>query len=88
MGQQDNYGNLVVVNHPGGKQTRYAHLDTIQVVIGQQVNSGEVLGTVGTTGRPDLDTPHLHFEVRDNSPLGWVAQDPVIHLQSQSTKPE
>ncbi len=70
------YGNLVVVNHQSGKQTRYAHLSNIQVQAGQQVQSGEVLGTVGTTGQPDSQPSHLHFEIRYNSELGWVAEDP------------
>jgi murein DD-endopeptidase MepM/ murein hydrolase activator NlpD len=78
---QGNYGNLVVVNHQGGKQTRYAHLETIKVNIGQSVEVGAILGTVGVTGSPDLPQSHLHFEIRYNSPSGWVAQDPKIHFQ-------
>jgi len=80
-GQQDNYGNLVVVNHPSGWQTRYAHLATLAVTVGETVAAGRPLGTVGTTGRPDLAEPHLHFEVRSPSPIGWVAQDPTLHLE-------
>jgi len=79
--EQGNYGKLVVINHPSGLQTRYAHLNTIQVQPGQEITQGEKLGTVGTTGQPDLSQPHLHFEVRYNSALGWVAQDPSVHLQ-------
>jgi murein DD-endopeptidase MepM/ murein hydrolase activator NlpD len=78
---QGNYGNLVVVNHQGGKQTRYAHLETITVNVGQSVEVGTILGTVGVTGSPDLTQSHLHFEIRYNSPSGWVAQDPQIHFQ-------
>lgn len=81
VGQEDNYGNLIVVEHEEGRQTRYAHLESIQVNVGQQVEAGGSLGTVGTTGKPDLAAPHLHFEVRYNSPFGWVAQDPEIHLK-------
>jgi murein DD-endopeptidase MepM/ murein hydrolase activator NlpD len=79
--QQDNYGNLVVINHQGGRQTRYAHLEQLRVRRGQQVNRGDTLGTVGSTGRPDTDKPHLHFEVRYSSPQGWVAQDPEPNLK-------
>jgi murein DD-endopeptidase MepM/ murein hydrolase activator NlpD len=79
--QRGNYGNLVVINHPDGLQTRYAHLDQIQVQPGQNVSQGDEIGTVGTTGQPDLTAAHLHFEVRYNSALGWVAQDPSVHLQ-------
>jgi len=84
-GQQGNYGNLVVINHQGGRQTRYAHLGSISVIVGQRVQVEDFLGTVGSTGRPDLEQPHLHFEVRQDSPLGWVAQDPKLHLQAKPT---
>lgn len=85
-GPQGIYGNLVVVNHQAGKQTRYAHLRDIAVKVGQKVRSGEVLGTVGTTGKPDIPQPHLHFEVRYNTGLGWVAEDPKTYLQSSVKK--
>ncbi|MEP0759266.1 M23 family metallopeptidase [Coleofasciculus sp. FACHB-T130] len=81
IGDRGDSGNLVVINHPGGRQTRYAHLATIDASRGKQVNQGDVLGTVGTTGLPDVDKPHLHFELRYNSNLGWVAQDPQPYLQ-------
>lgn len=82
---QGNYGNLIVVNHEGGRQSRYAHLNSMTVKAGQKVGQGETLGTVGSTGNPDIDKPHLHFEVRYNSPLGWVAQDPELHLPTRPT---
>lgn len=85
-GPQGDYGNLVVVNHQAGKQTRYAHLKDIAVKVGQKVQSGEVLGTVGTTGKRDIPPSHLHFEVRYNSGLGWVAEDPLIYLQATVKK--
>ncbi|MCU0542931.1 MAG: M23 family metallopeptidase [Oscillatoriaceae cyanobacterium Prado104] len=81
-GVQGVYGNLVVVNHQAGKQTRYAHLKDIAVKTGQKVRSGERLGTVGTTGKPDVPQSHLHFEVRYNTGLGWVAEDPKTYLQA------
>ena len=74
------YGFLVVVDHGQGRQTRYAQLNRFQVAIGQSVKAGETLGFVGTTGRPDISQSHLHFEVRFQSPVGWVAQDPKLHL--------
>lgn len=87
-GEQGIYGNLVVVNHQQGRQTRYAHLDTIDVRVGQQVEAGGELGKVGQTGTPDTDEPHLHFEVRYNSDLGWVAEDPGVYWRSMSaTRP-
>lgn len=80
VGPEGNYGNLIVINHEGGLQTRYAHLNTITVTIGTEVKTGDVIGTVGVSGLPDLNVPHLHFEVRYHTPMGWLAQDPVIHL--------
>ena len=85
-GPQGDYGNLVVVNHQAGKQTRYAHLKDIAVKVGQKVQSKEVLGTVGMTGKRALAQAHLHFEVRYNSGLGWVAEDPLLYLQATVKK--
>lgn len=82
--ERGTYGNLVVINHPGGQQTRYAHLEKINVQVGQQVRRGSQLGTVGTTGRPDVNEPHLHFEVRYNSALGWVSEDPGVYFQDMN----
>ena len=60
--RRGNYGNLVVVDHGNGLETRYAHCDTLDVTPGQRVRAGDQLATVGDTG---LATgPHLHFEVR------------------------
>jgi murein DD-endopeptidase MepM/ murein hydrolase activator NlpD len=79
--EQGTYGKLVIINHSGGLQSRYAHLDSINVTVGQQVKKADLLGTVGTTGQPAAKQPHLHFEVRSSSSLGWAAQDPKSYLQ-------
>ncbi|USR89870.1 M23 family metallopeptidase [Phormidium yuhuli AB48] len=79
-GRQDPYGNFVVINHSQGRQTRYAHLETLTVEQGEFVDAGQPLGTVGTSGEPDVPQPHLHFEVRSNTELGWVAQNPATYL--------
>lgn len=86
-GNGASYGNLVVVNHLGGKQTRYAHLQNIAVSAGNQVKQGDVLGKVGTTGKPSSLQVHLHFELRYASTLGWTAEDPhaVINYQSSTS---
>jgi len=75
-GTQGIYGNLVVINHAEGLQTRYAQLGRIQVKVGQRVSAGQPIGIVGTSGRPSSQEPHLHFEVRSRSKLGWVAENP------------
>ncbi len=80
-GNQGTYGNLVIINHAGKLQSRYAHLENIKVAVGQQVKPGDEVGTVGTTGKPTSRQPHLHFEVRSSSDLGWVAQDPNQYLK-------
>ncbi|RUR84898.1 LysM peptidoglycan-binding domain-containing M23 family metallopeptidase [Chlorogloeopsis fritschii PCC 9212] len=80
-GEQGTYGNLVIVNHEGGLQSRYAQLDSIKVKVGQKVKQGDLLGTVGTSGQPTINQPHLHFEVRSSSSLGWVAKDPKGYLR-------
>lgn len=79
--QQGIYGKLVVINHQQGYQTRYAQLESINVKVGQTVKRGQAIGTVGSTGTPSSTGPHLHFEVRSNSKLGWVAEDPNSYLK-------
>ncbi|MBK1988935.1 M23 family metallopeptidase [Sphaerospermopsis aphanizomenoides BCCUSP55] len=78
---QTSYGKLVIINHAGGLQTRYAQLDSIQVTLGQRVKQGDILGTVGTTGQPTSQEPHLHFEIRANEALGWTAKNPKEYLK-------
>lgn len=76
-GKQNGTG-LVVINHSQGLQTRYAQLDSIAVKLGQQVQAGAELGTVGAAA---AQTPFLNFQVRSNSRLGWVAQDPAVYIR-------
>ncbi len=56
------YGNYVVISHPNGTQTLYAHMSKSTVSAGQVVSQGEVIGYIGMTGR--TTGPHLHFEIR------------------------
>ena len=62
VGTNDEYGLFVVITHPGGYQTLYGHLSSINATIGEEVSTGYILGAVGHTGR--ATGPHLHFEVR------------------------
>jgi len=68
------YGYHVIVDHGNGLETLYAHLDGINVEVGQNVSKGDVLGVRGNTGRST--GPHLHFEVRS----GGVRQNPFSYL--------
>lgn len=56
------YGNMVLIKHFNGIETLYAHLSKISVKAGDTLNSGELLGLGGSTGRSTGN--HLHFEVR------------------------
>jgi murein DD-endopeptidase MepM/ murein hydrolase activator NlpD len=64
---QGAYGNLVVVDHGFGLETRYGHLSTFAVAAGDRVQRGDVVGRVGATGRATGN--HLHYEVVANGRL-------------------
>lgn len=63
-GYHGGFGNYVVIDHGNGVSTLYAHCRSVAVVEGQQVNKGDVIAYVGTTGWSTGN--HLHFEVRLN----------------------
>jgi hypothetical protein len=71
------YGLTVVILHPDGSRTRYAHLQKFLVDEDQQVTAGQKIGIVGATG--NATTPHLHFEIL--TALGRCV-DPVPCLQA------
>jgi murein DD-endopeptidase MepM/ murein hydrolase activator NlpD len=56
------YGRCVIIDHGNGYQTWYAHLSRMDVVEGDEIHQGDVVGQVGTTGRST--GAHLHYEVR------------------------
>ena len=60
------YGNTIVIAHTKKYKTRYAHLDGMNVKVGQKIIKGAVIGRVGDTGnvrKQGRDASHLHFEV-------------------------
>ena len=61
-GYNGGYGSYIVLYHPNGTQTLYAHLSKNAVSQGAEVSKGQVIGYVGMTGK--VTGPHLHFEVR------------------------
>lgn len=68
------FGNLILIRHPGGWVTAYAHADTMSVREGDLVKQGQAIGTVGSTG--NAGTPQVHFELRK----GKEPVDPAGHL--------
>jgi len=56
------WGNRIILRHENGYQTLYGHLNSFNVKRGQSVKAGDVIGTVGSTGKST--GPHLHFEIR------------------------
>jgi murein DD-endopeptidase MepM/ murein hydrolase activator NlpD len=61
-GWSGGYGRVVDVDHGNGLSTRYGHLSSIDVHVGQSVRMGQIVGKVGSTGRST--GPHLHYETR------------------------
>jgi murein DD-endopeptidase MepM/ murein hydrolase activator NlpD len=73
------FGYQVVVRHPDGRYSQYAHLSAISVKSGQSVAAGQRLGRSGSTG--NSSGPHLHFEVRTGPGFGSDI-DPVAYLRA------
>lgn len=80
-GVQGGYGNVVEVRHGNGHSTLYAHLSKIHVRKGQNVQKGQAIGAVGSTGWST--GPHLHFEFRVNG----VHVDPQKVIQQAQALP-
>ncbi|WP_020185222.1 M23 family metallopeptidase [Methylopila sp. 73B] len=77
-GYSGGYGLMVEVDHGGGLTTRFGHMSSAAVRIGQTVKAGAVLGLVGSTGRST--GPHLHYETR----IDGEAVDPLRFLRAGS----
>ncbi|HEY3732233.1 MAG TPA: M23 family metallopeptidase [Steroidobacteraceae bacterium] len=73
-GPREGYGNLVEVNHGNGYITRYAHAARVLVTVGDEVERGQAVAVVGSSGRST--GPHVHFEVlkdgRQIDPMAFV----------------
>jgi hypothetical protein len=63
-GWSSGYGRLIKIRHDFGIETRYAHLNSMDVTVGERVSRGERIGAMGNSGRST--GPHLHYEVRVN----------------------
>ncbi|MEO8514500.1 MAG: M23 family metallopeptidase [Ignavibacteria bacterium] len=58
------YGNAIIIDHKSGYQTLFGHLSKVNVVQGQKVSAGDLIGYIGSTGRSTGS--HLHYEIRQN----------------------
>ncbi len=70
------YGNAVVINHKGGYQSLFGHLTRVNVVQGQEVKAGDVIGFLGSTGRST--GPHVHYEIRKDGQD--ISPEPFLKL--------
>lgn len=68
------YGKVIIIEHGSHWTSLYSHLNQIKVKLGQKVQQGQIIGTVGSTGRSS--GPHLHFEMmykkRNVNPLRYL----------------
>lgn len=78
-GWMDRYGWGVLIRHTPDQETLYAHLNKIEVKVGQKVSRGDILGAMGRSG--NATGVHLHYEVRKNGKP--VNPQPYLRLQRQ-----
>jgi murein DD-endopeptidase MepM/ murein hydrolase activator NlpD len=80
------YGRLVIIDHGNGMRTWYAHMSRFEVIPGQEIRRGEIVGYSGASGR--VTSPHLHFEIR----MGGSPVNPYPYLTRsamlQEVKPD
>jgi len=75
-GRQSGYGNIIMIQHDFGFETRYAHLSSISVSVGQRVSRGDRIGGMGNTGRST--GTHLHYEIR----VGGNPINPLTYIRA------
>ncbi len=75
-GWSSGYGRLIKIRHEFGIETRYAHLNSMDVTVGQRVSRDERIGAMGNSGRST--GPHLHYEVR----VGGEPVNPMIYIRA------
>jgi murein DD-endopeptidase MepM/ murein hydrolase activator NlpD len=73
-GMSGGFGRVIVVDHGFGIRTRFAHLEEMTVAVGDRVDRGDKIGSIGNSGRST--GPHLHYEVE----LNGVTENPVNYI--------
>jgi murein DD-endopeptidase MepM/ murein hydrolase activator NlpD len=73
-GAREHFGNLIIVKHPNSWVSTYAHLGSVNVIIGEKIRKGQPIGIVGMTG--SINSPQLYFEIR----RGTIVQNPEDFL--------
>ena len=74
VGNEDYFGDLIIIKHLNNWVSSYAHLDKSNVLIGDKIEKGDIIGTVGASGV--IESPQLYFELR----RGTIVQDPTNFL--------
>ncbi len=74
VGTEDYFGDLIIVKHLNNWVSSYAHLDKTNVLIGDKIEKGDIIGLVGASGI--IESPQLYFELR----RGTIVQDPTDFL--------
>lgn len=83
----ERYGNLVVIDHGNGWQTKYGHLESMLVKPGAVVSRGSLIGVFGGSGG-ETTGPHLHFAMfykgQPVDPLVWLEEKPLLNIAKNS----
>lgn len=73
-GWMDGYGNVIIINHGDGLETRYGHCSKLNAKKSDKIKKSDIIAFVGNTG--NSTGPHLHFEVRKNG----EAMNPIKYI--------